>query len=82
MIAGIAGAVKVLQRKANGNGHSIGRQEWHALKDVVNGHGYAIELAKFQMAGMTTTLDRHTGTLDDIRNDLAKIMAAVDRREN
>ena len=74
--------MKALRGKpANGNGH-VARSEWHALRDVVHEQGYAIKLVEHQTAGMQTTLDRHTDTLEDIRVDLSKIMAAVDRRQD
>ena len=81
LLLGIAGTVKALRGKSNGHA-DISKQEWHRIKDQVGTHGYSIDLIKFQIAGMQTTLDRHTTTLEDIRGDLSKIMAAVDRRDN
>lgn len=80
LLTGIGGTLKALRR--NGNGHPIAKQEWHDLKDKVGAQGYSIDLNKYQIGEMQTTLDRHTDTLSDIRDDLAKIMAAVDRRAN
>lgn len=79
LLTGIGATLKAMRR--NGNGHVTAR-EWADLKGTVGKQGYDIDLAKYQMTVMQTTLDRHTDTLGDIRDDLARIMAAVDRRTN
>lgn len=79
-IAGIAGGaltvLKALKGKtgSNGNGH-VGRSEWHALDKRVSFIERDYEAIKH-------TLESHDLKLDDIREDLSKIMAAVDRRED
>ena len=81
VLTGIGGTWKALRAKTNGNGH-VDRKELGALKDVVTGLTYAQRATEANVARLETTLARHDVKLDDIREDLSKIMAAVDRRND
>ena len=81
VLTGIGGTLKALKGKTNGNGH-IDRKELGSLRDVVTGLTYAQKATEANVARLETTLERHDSKLDDIRDDLSKIMAAVDRRKD
>lgn len=81
LLAGIGATLKALKSKANGNGH-VAPRDLQNVKDMVSALGYAQKLTESNVERIQTTLDRHDGKLDDIRDDLSKIMAAVDRRSN
>lgn len=77
MIAGIVGSVKALKPKsANGNGH-VDRKEWHDLKDKVGDLRLAQALTDQKVNWIVSTVETHGEKLDNIRDVLADIKAAV-----
>lgn len=69
---GVGATVKALKSK-NGNGHHS--EQWHGIDKRVG-------FLERDYLSIRETLTRHDTKLDDIREDLSKIMAAVDRRQS